>query len=183
MKKKLSIIKNNFDKLDIDDNLNFIGKTKTDEMMKLEIQSDIYNENKKMSYFLTNEIRQNFLGLTLNYTNQEINSIIGKDAKKSDFTSYDAYNVLMYIIVSNLNDWVLCKTVTSKINTMDMLNMNLYEEKQIINIINSKAIKCKYVCDFIVMLLDEQFDDYDLFEKCKVGAEGIKNSIINQIIT
>ena len=183
MKKKLSIIKNNFDKLDIDDDLNFIGKTSTDETMKLEIQSDIYNENKKMSYFLTNEIRQNFLGLTLNYTNQEINSITGNDTKKSDFTSYDAYNVLMYIIVSNLNDWVLCKTTMAKINMMDMLNMNLYEEKQVINTINSKAIKCKYVCDFIIMLLDEQYEDYELFEKCKVGAEGIKNSIINEIIT
>jgi hypothetical protein len=75
LKKYLSIIKNNKDKTTNNINLNFVES----DSISLEIQSEIYKDNNKLSPFLNEEIRKYFSDLSLEYTTEEINSINGID--------------------------------------------------------------------------------------------------------
>ena len=170
MKKYLSTIKNCYDDDDTEKkSLDFIGKTKDDEAIKLELQNSIYTEHQKIMPFLNKEIQKYFLDLDLTYNNQEINSIIGKDnlynfnfekvIVYSNFTFFDASNVLLYIIISNLNDWILKYGKESSIN-----------------------IKSKYISEFILFLLDSIEEDDNIFILCKDATQKFRNSMIHDII-
>jgi hypothetical protein len=119
--------------------------------------------------FLNKEIQKYFLDLDLTYNNKEVNSIIGKDnlynfnfekvIVYSNFTFFDASNVLLYIIVSNLNDWILKSGKESSIN-----------------------IKSKYISEFILFLLDNIEEDDNTFIFCKDATQKFRNSMIHDII-
>ena len=159
LKKYLSIIKNYKSPSNID-----IG-FELDKDIKIEIQKNIYTENKRLEIFLNESIRKYFLDLETKYSNDEINSINGiadiynssyEDIKKySDFNFNDASNVLLYILISELNSFIYCN---SKNNSQ----------------------KCKYICNFILILFDDLDYDNEIFNICETS--GIKNSMIHDII-
>lgn len=163
-RKYLSIIKNGNNKINVDINLSFIES----EEIGLEIQSDIYNENKKLFPFLVEDIKIYFMNITLDYSNEVINSINGMDdiynssyetiKKYSDFNFNDASNVILYIIVSQLNKFM---------NNQDDFDQD---------------IKYKNISLFILLLLETLDEDNELFTNCIDGSNLIKNSLIHDYI-
>ena len=174
LKKYLSIIKNFNDKKDIDIELDFID----DKKIKKEIQMDIYKDNNKLDFFLNENIFRYFIDLKLNFTNEEINSINGIDdvydsnynkiKEYSNFNFNDASNVLLYIFVQQLNDFILCN--------IDSISIDQLFNNDIVYDIDNKNTKCKYICNFIMILFDELEYDNQLFNFCKDGVKGIENS-------
>ena len=179
LKKYLSIIKNGRDRTNTNINLNFMGK---ESPISLELQSDIYNEYKILEVFLNEEIRKYFMDLNIDYTNEEINSINGVDnlydnkyekiRVYSDFNFNDASNVLLHILISQLNKFITCSTEQNE-------NIDLSEKMIDINNINTK---CKYICNFIIVLFDEINNDNELFNVCSGETEKINNSLIHDKI-
>jgi len=179
LKKYLSIIKN--DKNKIEDNIEI--SFETDNAISYEIQSIIYNENKKLVPFLNYDIRKYFLDLNLEFSNEEINSINGIDniynskydkiKIYSDFNFNDASNVLLYMIISQLNKFILCFTNNSK-NSED----ENYNSEKIYNI-DKKDSKCKYICQFILLLFEELDQDSSIFNDVQ-GIKDFKNIIIHE---
>lgn len=179
-KKYLSIIKNSDDKLMEDKKnikLDFTGSDK----ISLEIQEDIFKENEKLKTFFDESVKKYFMDLDVKYTNEEINSINGMDniydskyekiKVYSDFNFNDASNVILYIFISQLNRYILC-----------ISNNDAESENNDINILNQKNNRCKHICNFIMILLEEIDDDNELLNLCNGGVEKIKNSLIHQII-
>ena len=187
LKKYLSIIKNGRDRTNNNINLSFMGK---ESALSLEIQSDIYNEYKVLEPFLNEEIKKYFIDLELDYTSDEINSINGTDNLYdskyekikiySDFNFNDASNVLLHILITQLNKFILCEQ-KNNINENIGISENEYNSNKIYNI-DFKNNKCKYICNFIMILLDEFENDNELFNLCSDGLEKIKNSFIHDII-
>ena len=181
--KFLSIIQNDFheNQNSSNVNLNFIGKDSASEKIKIELQETIFNENAKLDYFLNPEVRKNFLELNMDYSNKEINGINGIDniydrdydkiLKKSDFNFFDASNVILFIIISNLNNWILYKKQ----------DIEKIDENNIENI-DYKSLKCKYICQFILLLLDEIYDDYEIFDLGENCTLNINNNFVHDII-
>ena len=184
IKKYLSTIKNfkinNSNNNDI--NLSFIG----DDSIELELQSIIYNNNKKLLKFKNEEIRKYFDDLKILYTNEQINSIHGIDniydlnydkiKVYSDFNFNDSSNVLLYIIVTQLNSFITCAIDYVDKSENNNLNGSHIHSK------NVKTIKCKHFCDFIMVLFEELEEDIELFTNCSKSSENIKNSLIHDII-
>ena len=182
-KKYLSIIKNGNNKMNSDINLTFIGS----DDIELELQNDIYNENKKLFPFLTEDVRQYFLNIIPEYNNEIINSINGIDniynssyekiKVYSDFNFNDACNVLLHIILSQFNKLILC-SINSDSNSEEDVNINtgsIYTN----NLSNNK---CKYICLFILLLFEDLEADNELFINCIDGVNRIKNSLIHDQI-
>ena len=184
LRKYLSIIKNDRKKIDNNIQIDFIGK---DPILN-DMQQVIYDENKKLSYFLNDEIRKDFLDLTIDFTTNEINSINAKDniydskyekiKVYSDFNFNDASNVMLHILLSQLNKFIMCKTDNFK--NVD-LDENIFNSTEIFSK-DAKNIKCKHICEFIMVLFEDLDADYEMFEICKDGSEAIKNSLIHDII-
>jgi len=185
LKKYLSIIKNGYH------NMNFDGYdlsyTSNDDV-SLELQSFIYDETQKITPFLEEEIKKYFIDINLNYTNNEINSINGMDniydskyekiKKYSDFNFNDASNVLLYIIIHEMNNMISCSVSSVSENEDNKKDFNIQE----LVIMNDKNMKCKYICTFINLLLEDIEDEFVIFEECKKGTEQIENSFIHDII-
>ena len=184
LRKYLSIIKNDRKKIDNNIEIPFIGK---DPILN-DIQQVIYDENKKLSYFLHDDIRKDFLDLTIDFTNEEINSINANDniydskyekiKIYSDFNFNDASNVMLHILMSQLNKFIMCKLDNFKNVNMDE---NIFNSTEIFSK-DVKNTKCKHICEFIIILFEELDADYEMFEICKDGSEAIKNSLIHDII-
>ena len=135
LKKYLSIIKN--EKNSIDNNINLSFMESTNEIV-LEIQNEIYNENIKLAPFLNDECKSYFTNLELDYKNEEINSIFGMDniydskyekiKVYSDFNFHDASNVLLYMLVMQFNNFILCKNnATNNTENNDFEDFNISE--------------------------------------------------------
>jgi hypothetical protein len=184
LRKYLSIIKNDRNKIDNNIQLDFIGK---DPILD-DIQQVIYDENKKLLYFFNEEVRKDFVDLHIDFTNEEINSINATDniydskyekiKIYSDFNFNDASKVMLHILVSQLNRFIICKLDSYKDTD---LNENIFNSSELF----AKDIKnnqCKHICEFIMILFEELENDYEMFELCKDGSESIKNSLIHDII-
>ena len=182
LKKYISIIKNGRNKSNNNVNLKFMNK----DPFLLEIQSEIYNDNKKLEIFLSEDIRNYFVNLEFDYTNEEINSINGVDniydskfekiKKYSDFNFIDASNVLLHILISQLNKFIITSITNKKIDENE-----IYDSEQLYKN-NNLNKKCKYICEFIMILINDLEEDEQIFNVCIGGAEGIKNSLIHDII-
>jgi hypothetical protein len=182
-KKYLSIIKNGNNKMNSDINLTFIGS----DDIELELQNNIYNENKKLFPFLTEDVRQYFLNIIPEYNNEVINSINGIDniynssyekiKVYSDFNFNDASNVLLHIILSQFNKLILC-SIDSDSNSNEDININ----SESIYAKNLSSNKCKYICLFILLLFEDLEADNELFINCIDGVNRIKNSLIHDQI-
>jgi hypothetical protein len=163
-KKYLSIIKNGRNKSDNDVHITF-----NDSDAGLEIQSSVYKDNVKLDSFLFDNVRQYFIDLEVEYTNEQINSIYGMDniynseydkiKVYSDFNFNDASNVVLHMLISQLNNFILCKSNSP-----------------------NKEMACKYICDYIMVLLEELDEDNELFNLSDKCVEGMKNSLIYDII-
>jgi hypothetical protein len=170
LKKYLSIIKNKKHKNIDNIKLNFIE----DETIAKEMQIDIYNEYNKLEEFLHENIQKYFIDLSIDYTNDEINSITGIDniydskyekiKVYSNFNFNDAGNVLLYILISQLNNLLQCNAESE------------YESP------NNNRTKCTYIAKFILILFEDLDSDNDLFNICKKDVEGIQNSLIHDKI-
>jgi hypothetical protein len=184
LRKYLSIIKNDRNKIDNNIQLDFIGK---DPILD-DIQQVIYDENKKLLYFFNENVRKDFVDLHIDFTNEEINSINASDniydskyekiKVYSDFNFNDASKVMLHILISQLNRFIVCKLDSYK-NTD--LNENIFNSSELF----AKDIKnnqCKHICEFIMVLFEDLDADYEMFEICKDGSEAIKNSLIHDII-
>jgi hypothetical protein len=167
-------------KIDNDIDLNFVEN----KDIQLELQSFIYEDYKKLLPFLHSDIRKYFSDLNLDFTNEEINSICGIDniydsnyekiKVYSDFNFSDASDVVIYIIVSQLNNFIKC-SVNKKIKIDENFNnVELYD-------INEKNIRCKYVCNFILLLLNEISEDKFIFNNVD-AINNINNELTHQII-
>ena len=158
LKKYLSIIKNNLDNVDIDINLKFIEN----EEIEKELQSTILKENNKLLPFLNHSIRNYFMDLKLDYTNEEINSINGMDdiydskydkiKSYSNFNFNEAANVLLYMFIMQLHNFIFCDA-------------------------KNNSLKCLNICKFILLLFEELDMDNDLFNLCIPETQKIKNSL------
>lgn len=173
LKKYLSIIKNNINKTDISIDLSC---TESDDIAK-ELQKDIIKDNSKLLPFLNTEIQKYFLDLNINYSNDEINSIVGMDniydskyekiKQFSNFNFNDASNLLLYIFVIQLRNFIFCNEI--------------FENNDIYNI-DIKNNKCINICKFILILFEELESDNEIFKLCEDGSEGIKNSLKHDYI-
>ena len=179
LRKYLSIIQNSQEQSINNIDLSFSES----ESILLEIQTIIFEDNQKLLPFLNEEVRKYFLNLTINYSNDEINSInifdniydskYEKIKVYSNFNFNDASNVVLYILIKQLNNFIICKTddkVDSTISEKNYDSENIYKN-------NNNNINCKHICNFIMILFNELENDYELFNLCNKGAEGIKNSI------
>ena len=190
LRKYLSIIKNNtssnIDKFS-NINLSFVD----DEDIEKDIQVLIIDGQRKLIPFFNEGIKKYFTNLKLDYTTEEINELNGIDnvydlsyekiKKFSDFNFNDLCNVLLYILVNQLNKFILC-TSADKNKVSENLNMGDIElDKNLTQTLN-KNKQCRYICDFIIILFEELEYDTDLFKNCKDGAEGIKNSLMHDKI-
>jgi hypothetical protein len=163
-KKYLSIIKNDRNKSDNDIHITF-----DESDIALEIQSSVYKDNTKLDSFLFDNIRQYFIDLEVEYTNEQINSIYGMDniynseydkiKVYSDFNFNDASNVVLHMLINQLNNFISYKS--SSLN---------------------KEIGSKYICNYIMILLEELDEDNELFNLSDKCVEGMKNSLIYDII-
>ena len=158
-RKYLSIIKNNYNISDEDIELNFIES----DSISLEIQSFIYDENKLLLPFLHNDTYKYFKDIIPQYSNIEINSIIGYDniynetyeiIKPSHFNFNDASNILLYIIIHEFNN--IIKHSLKKIN-INVMNMSMND----MNFNNSNKIK--YISQFILVLIEKMEEDNIIF--------------------
>jgi hypothetical protein len=178
LKKYLSIIKNGYY------NNKFNGfdlSYSSNETISLELQSFIYDETQKISSFLQEDVKKYFIDINLDYTNNEINSINAMDniydskyekiKKYSEFNFNDASNVLLYIIVKQMNNIILCSI------PLKDTNKNGNYEISNLEYINNKNVKCKYICNFINLLLEDIENEYIIFDECKNGSEQIDNAI------
>lgn len=182
LKKYLSIIKNGINK-SLDEVIISFSNT---EIIALDMQSYIYNHNIKLVPFLNEDIQKYFIPLTINYTNDEINSINGIDniynskyeqiKKYSNLNFNDVSNILLYILITQLNDFIIC----GENNENEEKNEN-YDSKNVYQN-NIKISNCKYICNFIMILFDELENDYELFNLCNKGAEDIKNNLEHDYI-
>ena len=184
IKKYLSIIKNGKNKLE---NANEIKFMNNDENL-LEIQKEIYTENQRFEKFFSDEIKSYFYNLTMEYTNQEIYSINGIDdiynskfdkiKIYSDFNFNDSSNVIFYIILSQLNKFILCDIISDKSKSSET---DIYSGEELYKI-NIKNKKCKYICEFIMILFYEIEEDQRIFIDCSTSSTGIENSLIHDVI-
>jgi len=162
-KKYLSIIKNNYDILEKDIKLGFIDSTD----IRREMQQFVGQSREKFSFFLEENVASNFKDCKADYSNQEINSIIGiqeiynKDfteiIKFSDFNDNDASNVILFILIKNLTDLFVYNNENYELNLQDKKN--------------------SFIANFVLMLLTEIEEDYELFELCNKNSE-IQNSLL-----
>ena len=183
-KKYLSTIKNDNTKMNSNINLTFIGN----DEIEIELQNEIYNENKKLFPFLVEDVKKYFINITPEYNNEIINSINGindiydskyeKIKEYSNFNFNDAANVVLYILISELNKLIKCSIVDESNDNNDDENINIQE----LYSKNSSNTKCKYICLFILLLLEDLENDIELFVNCNEGVEQIKNSLIHDII-
>ena len=167
-KKYLSIIKNNYDILEKDIKLGFIDSSD----LRREMQQSVGQSREKFKFFLENNVHSYFKDCKADYSTQEINSIIGiqeiynKDfseiIKFSDFNDNEASNVILFILIKNLTDLFVYKNENYELNLQDKKN--------------------GIIASFVIMLLDEIEEDYELFELCNKNNE-IQNSILFDIIT
>jgi hypothetical protein len=189
-------------KLDYDIDL----KITENEDIALEMQNYIYQENKKLTPFLYKDVRKYLLDLNIDFTNQEINSINGIDniydskyekiKKYSDFNFNDASDVLLYIIVSQLIKFISCITDTDmksyklddmlidmKINIdMNMgMDMGMDIDRIKLSDMNDKNLKCKYICEFILLLLEEMNEDSYIFNDIN-AYNNIRNELRHDTI-
>ncbi len=181
-KKYLSIIKNGNNKINSNINLSFIGS----DTLELELQTDIYNENKKLFPFLVEDVRSYFLNINPEYDNNIINSINGMDdiydsnyekiKVYSDFNFNDASNVLLYIILSQFNKLILCSEDLSGNNSDENISTNNIYSK------NNVSTKCKYICLFILLLFEDLEEDVEFYVNCNEEVTKIKNSLIHDLI-
>ena len=193
-KKYLSIIKYGKNKKDENIKLNFIGK----EDLLQEMQYHIYEENKKLENFMKDEIQEYFQELNVSFSNQEITSIYGMDniyksnyetiKKYSDFDFSDALNVLLYILVSDFNKLImhyLCKDedkdIDTDINILEKKTLSKFKSDDIYKI-EIKNTKCKYIANFIVLLLDTLQEDKKILDECNDEINKIQNNILHDII-
>jgi hypothetical protein len=184
LKKYLSMIKN--ENNNIEENITL--KFEESDIIAKEIQREIYGDKQKILPFLNKNVREYFLNLSLNYTNEQINSINGMDniydskydkiKVYSNFNFDDASNVLLYIFILELNQLII-----------------LNEQGQLINI-NSKNTKLRYICEFIMVILDEIKNDFEIFNECDISlgkdyfnfckknncVERMKNNMIHELI-
>ncbi len=176
-KRYLSIIKNAYENTKISvDYLQFI----TEDDISLEMQNFIYNENQKILPFLGESVCKYFGDIEPSYTNNEINSIHGIDniydskyekiKKYSDFNFNDASTVVLYIIIKQFNTIITCATS----NYDDDLDNNMN--------VSGKNLKCKYICNFINMLLKEVENDDILFNQCNEGVIKLENCMKHDLI-
>jgi len=182
LKKYLSIIKNGFNKTFDGFDLSY----SSNEDVSLELQSFIYDETQKIAPFIEDDISKYFKDINLNYTNNEINSINGMDniynssyqkiKKYSDFNFIDASNVLLYIIMHELNNMILCSSTSEKLDKKEE-----FDREELINI-NNINIKCKYICNFINILFEEIENENIIFNDCKKGVEQLNNAMIHDKI-
>jgi len=181
MKKYLSSIKNGIDKTNIEHvDLSFSG----DEQISIELQSEVYQYYKKMLPFMDDNVRQYFMNIDLKYTNSEIKSIYGIDniynstfekiKYYSDFNFNDAYHVVLYIIIEELNNMIKC-SISNKLQKESNTTNELMN-------IDDKNIKCKYICNYILLLFEDLESDKDFFVNCKNAYDTIKNSLEHDII-
>ncbi len=192
LKKYISLIKNSDDEKE-DTNIHI--KFADSDAIAIEMQSIIYTENQKLVPFFNPEIKKYFNDLELLYTNEEINSINGMDniydskyqniKVYSDFNFNDASHVLLHMLISNLNKLILCNLqgVKSKKSTKTetSLDDNMIDAT-IDTKIDDSSSQCKYICNFIVVLLEELENDNQMFNLCSDQVEKIKNSITHDII-
>jgi hypothetical protein len=151
----------------------------------LEIQNEIYNENIKLVPFLNDECKSYFTNLELDYKNEEINSIYGMDniydskyekiKVYSDFNFHDASNVLLYMLVTQLNNFILCKN-----NSANNNENNDFEEFNITESLNSA--KCYHISNFILLLFNEIDADYNIYDEIKECSQNIRNNMIHDKI-
>jgi hypothetical protein len=187
LRKYLSIIKNNKSS-DIKNNINlsFID----DENIEKDLQVMIIDGQRKLIPFFNEGVKKYFTNLKLEYTIEEINELKGMDniydlsyekiKKFSDFNFNDLSNVLLYILVNQLNKFILCTSDNKNKISENLINMSDMNENLSKNLNKNK--QCKYMCNFILVLFEELEYDTDLFKNCKDGAEGIKNSLLHDKI-
>jgi len=184
IRKYLSIIKNGKNSSENMHEIKFVN----DDDILLELQKEIYSQNQKFEKFLNNEIKSYFYDLNPEYTNNEIYSINGIDdiynskfdkiKIYSDFNFNDAANVVFYIILSELNKFIYCDIADSK---KKILKTDFYSDKDLYDV-NIKNKKCKYICEFIMILFDEIEEDQRIFNDCINGSTMIENSLIHDVI-
>jgi peptidyl-tRNA hydrolase len=199
-KKYLSIIKYNKNKKEDNIKLNFIDK---DDVL-LEIQNEIYEENKKLDPFLKDDIREYFKNLNVSYTNTEINSIYGtnniyqnnyeKIKKYSDFDFSDALNVVLYILISDFNKLLLhylCKDDSTERDLQEKKEIKKLASKEVDQInfksdsiysIEIKNKKCKYIAEFIRVMLNILEQDKKMLDNCEPEKVKIENNMLHDII-
>jgi hypothetical protein len=167
-KKYLSIIKNNYDVIDKDIKLNFIDSSD----LRKEMQQYIGENQEKFNFFLSNNIPSYFKDCYASYSNQEINSIIGvQDIYNKDYTEIiklsnlndnDVSNIILFILIKNLTDLFVYNNEKYELNLNDKKN--------------------GFIANFVLLLLNEIEDDFELFEICNQNNE-MQNSILFDIIT
>ena len=171
-KKYLSMIKNNFDVKEKDIKLQFIEDTD----VKKEMQQYIGLSRENIDFFMEPNVSDNFNDCIANYSNEEINSIIGVQEiynmnyteikKYSDFNNNDASNVILFILIHNLNQLFIYKNNTEGTVSYDL---NLNENKNF------------FIAKFVLLLLEEIEENYELFELCNKNNE-IENEILYDYI-
>lgn len=104
-----------------------------------EMKKEIIESNSKLNAFIDSAILPYFKDIKLTYTLNEIQSIF----KNNELDNYQAYNVIFFIVLHELNSFLSNKS--NKKNT--------------------------YIAQFIEVLLNEFIEDFELFDLCNQNGE------------
>ena len=74
------------------------------------------------------------------------------------------------MVITQLNRFIVC-SLESYDNKELVFNEDVYNS-------NVKNVKCRNICQFIVVILEELDSDNEIFNICSDGTEQIKNSLI-----
>ena len=182
-----TMIKNNVDKKKEEYKLEF-----AQDAISKELQIDIYNYYNIFDKFFENNVSKYFSKIHFDYSSKDIESMFANDnlynfnyseiKSYSNFTFNDAGNVILYIIVNQLNNMIVCKSSKEEDKDDDLLGKGDEEDDDLISKIDMNTAKCKYICEFIMTVFNLIEEDYEMFEICGYQTEKFKNNFIHEII-
>ena len=172
--KNLYTIKNNYESPEVEVKLDFAPRESS-----LELQSILHDERQKLEVFLIPEVRKFFINLELNYSVNDIRNLFGREyvyneetqkmEVDKDFEFYDANTVLLFLMVSQLNQF-----------------LNTRSDEQPISKKGSKPIsgniKLVRLCEFVMFLLEKMEENYQWMNECKGDMERVEQQLIHDFI-
>ena len=182
-----SMIKNNVNKQNDEYDLHDL----ISEKMEDELRKDIHDYYNIFDKFFIDNVSKYFANIHFEIGANDIQKIFANDSlynftynkilTYSEFNFNDAGNVMLYILVNQMNKMIIGKSSDDDKGLLSDDKMET-DDDDLINKIEMKTIKAKYICEFIIVVFNLIKDDNELFNICGNQTEKFKNNLIHDII-
>lgn len=182
-----SMIKNNVNKQNEEYDLHDL----IPEKMEDELRKDIHDYYNLFERFYEEGISRYFSNIHFEIGPNEVQKIFANDSlynytynkilSYSEFNFNDAGNVMLYILVNQLNKMIIGK---GSEDDKGLLSDDITggDDDDLINKIEMKTLKAKYICEFIVVIFELIKEDNETFNVCTNQTEKFRNNLIHEII-